>query len=561
MTGRNTAVGFGLLALALALPAQTPHQVNLANTPLNAPTTSPEHGSQSQADQAFSAAKEIEDPKSRVEAFQKFLKDYPDTRSAHDLAGGELIDAAVAGWPNDLTKAVALAKETAASATGMNQVYLSTQFAVALLDKDMALPDAETFAHKAFDGLSYPLFADGVHKTYATAIRPPIEGSIENLYRTAQAHILTILGQICVKENKTSEGQKFLEQSLEKNAYSTETAHSLAELAAASGDKDKELAYRTQGYLAHANKADRTKLEALYRAAHNGSLDGLEPYLDTQYRKDFPKQTALEEYAGTPHRTVLLELLTGSKCPPCLGMDMAFDQLLERYPRRDVAVLMYHQNRAGPDPMTNYPSLATFAYYTGVSAPTTILAGHVELGGGFAERSHEFALQLSHDVDEQLAIPAEADFTLKASEKGHDIPVSVQIKRIQSTSNHLTLKLAVVDKLLTYSGETGVRFHPMVVRTTENIPLTSTKPQTIEHTFNQDQILADIKKYHDDFEKGDDKDNVDGTYRWPIRLEKLGGNGLAVAAFIQDDDTKKVLQAGWVDLSRAPNEKIVEAKR
>src|ERR1700679_735233 len=135
MNGRNKAVGFGLLTLALALPAQTPHQVNLANTPLNAPTTSPEHGSLAQADQAFSAAKEMEDPKSRVAAFQKFLKDYPDTRSAHDLAGGELISAAVAAWPNDPTRAVALAKETAASATGMNHVYLLTQFAVALLDK------------------------------------------------------------------------------------------------------------------------------------------------------------------------------------------------------------------------------------------------------------------------------------------------------------------------------------------------------------------------------------------------------------------------------------------
>jgi hypothetical protein len=39
-----------------------------------------------------------------------------------------------------------------------------------------------------------------------------------------------------------------------------------------------------------------------------------------------------------------------------------------------------------------------------------------------------FALQLSHDVDDQLAIPAEVNFTLEASETGRDIPVSVQIK-------------------------------------------------------------------------------------------------------------------------------------
>ena len=557
MKVRNMMAGCGFLALALGLPAQTPHQVNLAKTPLNAPTTSPRAGaSQAQADQAFSSAKEIEDPKQRVAAFQRFLKDYPDSRSAHELAGGELIDAAVATWPNDQAKVVALAKDATASATGMNQVHLSTQFASALLDKNLALPDAEVFAHQAFDGLSYPLFADATQKTYATAIRPPSEGSVQNLYKTAQAHVLTILGQICVKEDKTAEGKKFLEQSLEKNAYLTETAHSLAELAAASGDKGAELTYLTQGYLAHANKADRTKLEALYRGAHNGSLDGLEPYLDAQYRKDFPKQPALEEYAGTPHRTVLLELLTGAKCPPCLGMDMAFDQVLERYSRKDVAVLLYHQNRAGPDPMTNYSSLATFAYYTGVSAPTTILGGHVELGGGFAERSHEFALQVSKDVDEQLAIPAEAELMLKASEKGREIPVKIDIKGIKSTAGHLTLRIAVVDKLLTYSGETGVRFHPMVVRTVANIPLTNTRAQTIEHTFNQDQILADIKKYHDDFEKGDDKDNEDGSYRWPIRLERLGDHGLAVAAIIQDDDSKKVLQASWFDLDTAAKSTI-----
>jgi len=508
------------------------------------------------ADQAFSTIKEIKDPAERADGFRKFLNDYSTSRPAHDLAGREMVDAAIAASPGDSAKALGLAKDALKSLSGISEAHVAAQFADGLLAANLALNDAEEFAKRALQSFTYEAFKPYALSLPAARRHVPSESSLHDQFTANQARILNTLGQTQVKQGKTAAGKASLEEALRKDPFMTETAYALAAL---SQGGDQRLAYLTHGYLAHPAKADRLKLEALYRTSHNNSLNGIEQYLDQQYLKMLPKSAPLEAWRGNPRRTVLLELLTGSACPPCLGMDRAFDQLMDRYPRNDLVVLMYHQNQGGPDPMTNYTTLNRFAYYNGVSAPTVILAGNVELGGGLAERAPEFAARLSGDVDAQLAIAAGAQIQLEGSLKGRDLQVHVEADSIeQHPASRLTLRLVVVDKEIHYSGETGVRFHPMVVRAMAEFPIETSTSKSVRHTFNLDRIAADLKEYHDDFERQEsfisvkgkyERFNPDASYRWPNRLETIGTNGVAVAAFVQDDDTRKILQAAYLDLA------------
>ena len=60
---------------------------------------------------------------------------------------------------------------------------------------------------------------------------------------------------------------------------------------------------------------------------------------------------------------VLGEVFTGSGCPPCAAADVAFDAAMERYSRKDLAVVMYHVHVPRPDPMTTNETSARSKNY------------------------------------------------------------------------------------------------------------------------------------------------------------------------------------------------------
>ena len=76
---------------------------------------------------------------------------------------------------------------------------------------------------------------------------------------------------------------------------------------------------------------------------------------------------------------------SGSACPPCVAADYALDAVLERYPQKDLATLVYHVHVPGPDPMTTAASVARKEYYKQyvLGVPTFIVDGALaQLGGG-----------------------------------------------------------------------------------------------------------------------------------------------------------------------------------
>ena len=82
-----------------------------------------------------------------------------------------------------------------------------------------------------------------------------------------------------------------------------------------------------------------------------------------QARKLSVKPVKYAGREGQGDRVVVVELFTGSECPPCLAADLAFDALEQTYTPKDVVLLEYHLHIPRPDPLTNTDSVERQEYY------------------------------------------------------------------------------------------------------------------------------------------------------------------------------------------------------
>ena len=549
----------GLLAFAAgALLAQTP-ATQTAPDPAGKPAESPVMTSPEE--KAFEAANGIKDPAAKLEALAKFLKQNPSSFLADDAISA-MGTAASSAWPDDPGKFVKLGDQLLGSMAGTARAQAAREFAASLLRLDQTLSDAERFARIGVDGFTYDDFKVSRPQYYEALVRmgaitteaervwlkqQMTEESIRRQFAAARIRQVETLGLVYVKSGKAVEARLALDEVMKSDPYSPESARGLAELAAKAGNGAGQLRWMTAAFLAHPTKAGHEKIEALYKPLHNDSPDGLESYLDAEYGTQFPKPAHMERYHGPAKRTVLAELLTGSDCDPCLGMDLAFDALMERYPKADVAFLLYHQNRPAPDPMTNPGSMARFAYFKPEGVPTVAVDGKPETGGGDYGDAAAFATRYGDLIDKALGTEARATIELKASRDGRSIPVNVKIGGIDPGAAPLKLHIVIAEKTIRYSGGNGIRFHPMVVRSVIQLPVDD-RAASIAQSFNLDKIATELKEYHDAFEKHDDRHNPDGKFRWPERLEHIDADHLVVVAFLEDDTTKAILQAASVDL-------------
>jgi hypothetical protein len=166
-------------------------------------------------------------------------------------------------------------------------------------------------------------------------------------------------------------------------------------------------------------------------------------------------------------------------------------------------------------------------------------------GGGGRDAAKEIEKSLRMIVDARLEAAPEATLELEADRQGQTVKVTAQAGSKEVKEAALTLLL--VEKQVRYSGENGIRFHPMVVRSIASYEMKDGAAATV-HTFKYDEIIANLKKHIDDFEKFDQRYNKDGAFRFAERRDTLDWSNIAVVAFVQDLKSKKVLQAAWVEL-------------
>jgi tetratricopeptide (TPR) repeat protein len=527
---------------------------------------------------ALNEAVKITDTQKKIAALEKVIADFPDTAAA-DIAQRQLVSQLTTNLRNDkaLLEYVDEQMEKAKDASSYDRM------AASLLRMDMMLDQAASLAKKGLEvdegafiertnearkaAQSRPRLQssrkDGVTEwhlaeTPGGTLRPDAgagpegqgEDEIRQQFRSMHANLLSTLGQIYAKQGKDAEAEKALKEAYEADtpaASKRSIALALGDLASKTGDDRSALEYRATAYvLGNASPETRSALEDVYRKTHNGSADGLDAMLDARYRT-LMKPLEVEPYtrpkASNP-RVVLAELFTGAGCPPCVAADLAFDAVLERYSRQDVAVLVYHQHIPRPDPMTNPSTEARKSIYSLRGVPTFAVDGKSTVGGGGAEQARAiFDEELKPAIEKELGVVPAAALQLSAKMSGSTIRVKAKVGAVKSKSDKLKLQIALVEQEQRYSGPNGMRFHPMVVRNLAGndgggFAVPAARGSTVDYTFDLAKILADNKKAIDEFlakpfRGGDKPTFTEG------RRDEIDPNNLMVVAFVQDEDPKQ----------------------
>ncbi len=262
-------------------------------------------------------------------------------------------------------------------------------------------------------------------------------------------------------------------------------------------------------------------------------------------------------YVPTPARTsrvALAEVFTGQACIPCISVDLSIEAALDRYTRKDVALLVYHIHAPEPDPLSNMSVEDRCRYYDLNDAPTVFLDGHkAETGEGGPTFAAEVSRTIDGLIDSRLDVPADADLGVTASLSGSVVHASATRRGIADAGRTLRLQIALVEIEVSYSGANGLHFQPMVVRDLagdgpdKGFVVDPTAPISRTVDFDLPSITADNLAYYDWY-KADLKKRTNGAVEATFRDQKhvMNPDRLAVVAFLQDEKTKAVLQAAYV---------------
>ncbi len=502
---------------------------------------------------AYREALATPDPEKKIAALEKWKKDFS-TSAMLQNADRSILSTLVEKFPaqTDRIRKFAAAMYRSAGdkkARGSTANQIADQF----LTANLLLKDAESYAEKSMKSMSLAEYLNEQISSYEKRKqKPPASEELQKRFQQSRALRVGTLGRIEVRLGRTARGLKLLEESYAANPGNTPVAAALGELAAKSGDNAKALEYLVPVRLS-GSKAANGILEELYRKTHSGSLDGLEAMLDSEYRRLYPNPLHLEAYKPSEKRSdrlALAELFTGSGCPPCVAADLAFDAAMERYSRKELAVVVYHEHIPQPDPMTNPDTQSRLKSHGVTGVPTFVVDGRKTMGGGSRDNAKQVLGRFQKDLEADLETPAEAHLAAQASLAGNSVKVHAAVDSVHSESKDLRVQMALVEKELRYSGENGIRFHPMVVRAMggekgAGFALEQAGGQ-FDQVFDLEEISKAIRQHLDDYEA---KGHRGQSFQFTVKKYQIDRADLAVVVFVQDDKTKHVLQAAYVDLA------------
>ncbi len=535
--------------------------LSIGNTIGHAQTETPKPAPvrETPADQkAYNDASRTMDPKAKLEALEKFKTDFPksDMRPAADSA---ILSTLVKKFPGQKGRIMKQAKMMYAGAEARNQGSTANEIATEFVDSGRFLREAEHYAKIGVADMQEARYVkelkEGVEKRKG---KMPSEDEIARRYRESRAARVATLGRVEVARGQVARGQKLLEEAWADNPKLVVVGATLGELAYNAGNDSKALELLLPARLSgRAPESANQALEALYKKQHGGSAEGFEAMLDAEYRKQFPNPIQVTEYAPAEKRSdrvVLAEVFTGAGCPPCVGADLAFDAAMERYAAKDVAVVMYHEHVPRPDPMTNPDTAARSKAYDVRGVPSYAIDGKM-LGGGGGARDAAKSIydRITGPIEKDLESPAEAKLTAHAAIAGAVVKVNGSVEGVTGDAGDLKVEVLLVEKEIRYTGENGVRFHPMVVRAIAE----ENAGGEYSHSFDVDEVSAGLKRHLDEYEAGGHRGE---TFKFIEKKDAINRTNLAVVVFVQDTRTKHVLQSAMIDLSSRNGHLSTETK-
>jgi hypothetical protein len=252
--------------------------------------------------------------------------------------------------------------------------------------------------------------------------------------------------------------------------------------------------------------------------------------------------TKLEGRKG--QKVVLVELFTGAHCPPCVAADLAFEGLAKSYNPSEVVLLQYHLHIPAPDPLTT-PDTEARAQYYGKDVrgtPSVFFGGKAAAvpaaGGGFRQHAADKYKQYREVIDPLLAEDSKVALKVDARQAGDHIDISA-VAAGHKPSETLKLRFALVEPWVRFAGSNGLSYHAHVVRALPGGPAGFSLAKDAKPT-----VKVDLAELRQNVSRHLDKEeSLDGQRLFSYR-------NLRVVAFLQDDDTKEVLHAVDVPVTR-----------
>ncbi|GIX03175.1 MAG: hypothetical protein KatS3mg113_0181 [Planctomycetaceae bacterium] len=351
---------------------------------------------------------------------------------------------------------------------------------------------------------------------------------------------------------------EMLRQRLELQRYNAEILVALAEYAESSGQLESAEQYLAdvvalpmlermwqQSQRGHppGEPTPREKLLKLYEQ-RRGSREGFEEFLAAVYHRRMEELMQRVQQEGPPlvptdeqQRTVLVEVFTGTMCPPCVAADVASVVLASTYPQDRVAMLQFHQHIPGPDPLTNQDAEERFAYYEGQGTPTVIIDGVFSLAaGGVLQHVGAVYGGMRQAVDQRLRQAPQATLIADARRQQQILSIRVRVEQVPTNMGTLRLRMAIVEPAVSFSAANGIREHHGVVREmiggARGLPIREL-PFEYQYELPLSELRKHLEEYLERFEAGREITFPEK----PLQLQNL-----QLVAWIQRDDDHEVLQ-------------------
>jgi hypothetical protein len=547
---------------------------------------------------AYKAAVAVVDPEKRLAAMRSFVKEYPKSRAVSD-AQDQILKTLLDNFPERTVEIEKQAKLTVKSSGKRDVAWALAEAGTNGVDLKLA----EKFAKEEAAHLSEASYDKDRLASYVKYKEtPPKPEVLHKGYVKARAEALAALADVYLHESKSTQAAALISEAFTLDPLVDDVNSLRGRLALLDHNDGLALESFERAQLVGAiSTADRKKMMELYREAHGGSEEGFDAEMDARYARLFPPPFP----AGKPatkdvHRTVLLELFTGSACSPCVGADLSIDAVLDAYPRSEVVALAFDQHIPDPDPLANPDSVARRQMYDINGTPTFVIDGVVQnLYGANRDGSRELHDKVAKLVETYASLPSGVELKLSADAASGGVshlihahaigqlPTTGEVAKIIAAKPksdepataapkadtkaapanampaaaapaepQLVVNFALVEDEIRYSGENGVRFHRMVVRSLakpadSGFRVTAGDNFSLDASFDPVAISGALRTYLDDYEQHNDRF---GKITFISKDTTIRLSHLAIAAWVQDSVSHRVLQAACIPVSQQQKE-------
>jgi tetratricopeptide (TPR) repeat protein len=513
-----------------------------------------------------------EDPTRSIELIVELIQQFPDSQSAdsggYSFATAFRKQAGLDPKPETLRRLATRFIEGTADAPAQLRVRMYTTAATAMVEQRSTADLAVALIQKTLPllneaaAIAFARKGNARDVAYARQIpnykpRPFVPEEWAERYQTTEASYYSLLGRGYLMLNQTAEAETAFRKTYAIQPVAA-AASGLAGILQKQGKDREALEFLTKAQL--TGRLDRegvSEFHTLYARLNGGKLDGLERYLDDRYRASYRNPVKGAKYrapAARSTRVALAEFITGAGCVPCIPFDYSFETALEDFTGSEFALLVYHMHAPTSDPLSNASSQARFKYYDVHGAPTVYLDGRrfesedddVRTIDGATKVAPRVYEALRSAIEKRLQTPAGATLKLEARREGERVSASATAALPEGGKRPATLYVVLAENEVHYSGENGLRTHLMVVRNVAS----QTGAGRFEHTFDVAAIAAQNEAYYPQY-IAEMKARLGPDFSVSFHEEKsaIDAKNLSVVAFLQDDQSKEILQAAMVNLA------------